>query len=164
MSDWSFWKGFVSGAALTSLVTVLKVPVLIKELWPRRAKPRLLDAKNCCILAFSGGEHVEFDLLVDNAGGTKDCSVISVELRCPNGVITDLNKAHLANFRYEPSTQLPTTISAGRTERIIASGYTNKANRFKLQPKQHSVEATAVVKFNTGKTIEKKISFIIEHT
>jgi len=165
MSDWSSLLGaFATGAA--TCFALLRGATLIKGLLPSRAKPRLLDAQNCFIRSTNivrdvNGKDVgvitafaSFELLVDNAAGSKDCSVLSIELNLPEGVITD--------FTCKPC--LPTTISPGRTEHIMARGISDKGSRIKLQPKQHSVEAMAVVKFNTGKTIEKKISFIIKHT
>lgn len=164
MFDWSSLGIFATGAA--TCFALLRGATLIKGLLPRRAKPQLLEAKNCNIRSANivrdvNGKDVgvitafaSFELLVDNAAGSKDCSVLSIELRLPDGVMTD--------FTCEPC--LPTTISPGRTEHITVRGVSDKGSRIKLQPKQHSVEATAVVKFNTGKIIKKKISFIIKHT
>ena len=144
MSEWSFWKGFFSGVALTSLVALLKGAALIKSLWPMRAKPQILEAQNCNIPPLSGADKFIFDLLVNNAG-SKNCSVISVELR--------YQECSLTQLIYEPS--LPSKISPGQTVRITTYGYTDKTNRFKLQPKQQTFEATALVKFNTNKIIQK---------
>ena len=149
MSDWSFLGVFASGAA--TCFVLLRGAKTIKDLWPSRAKPQLLEARNCCIFVAANEEYAEFDLLVNNAG-SKDCSVLSVELRWPDGVSKD--------FEYKP--RLPITISPGRTERITVEGYalTKESFKFRSRPKQRSVEATVVVKFNTDKDKKKKISFI----
>jgi len=150
MSDWWFWGLIAAGIAVS--LKLLNIATLIKSIWPDRAKPQLSDAQDCFVRVYKNCENASFDLLVDNAG-SKDCSVISVELKYREGCIT--------NFIYEPP--LPMTISPGRTERIVVAGYAFEENRFKLQPEQQSVKATAFVKFNRGKIIEKKISFIIKY-
>jgi hypothetical protein len=157
--DWSFWKGFVSGAALTALA-FLRGVAAIKALWPNRAKPQVLDTQKCFIDISPAVVTVKFELLVNNAG-SKDCSVVLVELMLPNG--------RFANLDRESSTTLPKTIAAGQTERITMWGWCGKPQelnlrplskeRLALQPPQNSVEGTVVVKFNTKKIIKKKTIF-----
>jgi hypothetical protein len=162
--DWVFWKGFLSGAASVALVflTLIKGIAALKSILPNRAKPQLLDIQNCCISIGPDTtfEPFWFELLVNNAG-SKDCSVISVELRLPNGDISKLVWA-------SSSTRLPKTIAAGQTERITRNGQCGKPQglntskeRLALQPQQNSVEGTVVVKFNTNKIIEKKTIFTV---
>ena len=173
MVDWVFWKGFLSGAASVALVflTLIKGIAALKSILPNRAKPQLLDIQNCCISIGPDTtfEPFWFELLVNNAG-SKDCSVISVELRLPNGDISKLVWA-------SSSTRLPKTIAAGQTERITRNGQcggkaqygqcskpqglNTSKERLALQPQQNSVEGTVVVKFNTKKIIEKKTIFMV---
>ena len=80
MSDWSLLGAFTAGAGVCFLL--LKGAAVIKNLWPSRAKPRLLEAQNCSISG--NGQTVWFELLVDNTG-SRDCAIISVELQWPNG-------------------------------------------------------------------------------
>lgn len=132
-----------------------------KALLPSRAKPRLLDAQGCFVRLPANREStVEFELLVDNSKGTKDCSVISVKLTWAGGGASDI--------RCGPSSSLPMTVSAGQTESIFMEGYCRrlspelrKINPLPVEPRQKSIDGTVAVKFNTDKTIEQKITFTI---
>ena len=153
MSDWTLWGAFSAGVGVC--FAGLKGAVVIKSLLPSKAKPQLSEPEDCFIFPTKGVYGIgklSFDLLVDNSKGSKSCSLMSVELKFPDGVVTD--------FVYKPG--LPTTISAGQTERVNISGDSHKANGFELLPDNTAVEATAVAKFNSKKTIEKKITFIIK--
>jgi hypothetical protein len=164
MADWKFWQGFLAGAAamIPTLFTVLKGIAELKSFFSNQAKPQLLDVQNCRISIGSASETFHFELLVNNAG-SKDCSVISVELKLPNGDISQ--------FVWAKSTELPKTIAAGQTERITRDGqcggvaqygkYKVALQRPVLQSQKNFVEGTLTVKFNTNKIIKKKTTFTI---
>lgn len=160
MFDWLSWRVFFLVVILVfiALNRVFDFIGKVRAIWPSRANPQLLEVKNCFVS--SGNEAAWFDLLVDNTG-SKDCSLILVELEWPNGAIADFEGPKPID---EPRTPLPATILPGRTKRVIMLGFFHGANRLKLQPEQNSVEATVAVKFNTGQTIKKKITFIIKRT
>ena len=165
MVDWKFWEAFSSGAiaAILTVFALIKGIAATKSLWSNRAKPQLLDVQNCCIKIESGFEPFWFELLVNNAG-LKDCSVISVELRLPNGDVSKLVWA-------SGSTRLPKTITAGQAVLITRYGQCGgvaqygkckgKLQRPVLQPQNNSIEGAIVVKFNTNKIIEKKTIFFV---
>ena len=164
MIDWSFWKAFSVGAVamLVTVVTTLNGIAELKRRWSDKATPQLLDVQYCFIVVMPDFEEFWFELLVNNAG-SKDCSVISTELILPNGDISMLV--------FEPSTSLPKTIVAGRTERIARKGQCGgttqygkckgKLPRPALQPHQNSVEGTVAVRFNTGHIIKRKVNFTV---
>jgi hypothetical protein len=164
VTNWEFLKVFGSGVIFASAVIFFfaKGIATLKSLWPNRAKPQLLDVQYCFIVIMPDFEQFWFELLVNNAG-SKDCSVISAELMLPNGDISTLV--------WEPSTNLPKTILAGRTERITRKGQCGgveqygrckgKLPRPVLQPQNNSVEGTVAVKFNTGHIIKRKVNFTV---
>jgi hypothetical protein len=161
VANWKFWKVFFAGvaSAIVAIAALIGAVDIVKN-WSSRPKPQILDAQNCSVKVSSNAETVWFELLVNNAG-VKDCSITSISLTWPDGINADLE--------YEPSTLLPKTIPAGLTERIIVYGFAYKfvdtfkpERRIELQPDQNSVEAEAVVKFNTGQIIKKSITFTVE--
>jgi len=154
MSDWLFLGAFIAGAGVCFVL--LKRAAAIKAFLSSQAKPRLLEAQECSIELSRHAKTVWFELLVYNPG-SKDCSVTSVKLRWPN--------RRLANLGYVGSTLLPKTIPAKGTERIKMYGSCHKmlsAYRLELPPKQNYVRATVAIKFNTGQTIIKKITFVVK--
>ncbi len=157
-TDWKFWKGLFIGFLSTSalFITIL---VGINEL-SKKAKPQLLKVEDC-FLQVDGLQVVEFDLLVNNAG-SKDCSVIGIDLIWP-----DKYKADLDSIK----PPLPKTLLTGHTERIEVFGdcrplekskeYGLIRKRWELPPDQNNVEGTIIIKFNTNDTITRKIIFPI---
>ncbi len=167
MIDKKYWKAFLTGAAATILTifAIIKGGEELKEIfW---TNPQILNAQNCTCAAWEGGETINFELLVNNPG-SKNCSVIEVNLIWPDGLAADLDTWG------ERITHLPKTIAPGSSEIVKMSGYGHKRHKASatdwslipegklvLRPDQNSVEATALVKFNTGYIAKKKIDFIV---
>ena len=110
----------------------------------------------------------QFELLVSNPG-SKNCSIIEVNLIWPDGLIADLDTWG------ELITALPKTISPGSSEIIKMRGNGHKKHKASatdwtlipegklvLQSTQTSVEATVLVKFNTGHIAKKRITLTVE--
>ncbi|MGA2916567.1 MAG: hypothetical protein ABSE89_11130 [Sedimentisphaerales bacterium] len=162
--DWKSWKVRLIGAVgMTAMIFGLIESV--EHIFCSHAKPQLLDTQNCIVRIGGNSEEVHFELLVNNIG-TKDCSLISIDLTWPDGLNADIG-----GLGHESLTPLPKTIPAGSTERIKMSGSGHKIReegvwegKLELKPNQKSVEATVVVKFNTGHIIKRKIIFAVERS
>ncbi|MGA1980414.1 MAG: hypothetical protein ABSG99_07645 [Sedimentisphaerales bacterium] len=156
----------------SAITIILGAYTLLKDfIW---GKPQLLNVENCFVSIPDAGEgkEIHFELLVNNAG-SKDCSVISVNLEWPDGLNADLA------WGASSSTSLPTTIQVGHTERIKMSGLDHKwhalnpdnpsdkwipEGKLEIQPNQKSAEGTVIIGFNTGYVIKRKIAFPIKHS
>ena len=157
MANWKYWKGFFAGIATAILVifALIEGTAKVKDLFTNPAEPQILDVQNCLIFPIVNNEDIRFELLVNNPG-TKDCSIISIDLTWPDGLDAEL------------FTSLPKTIPAGLTEKVVIKGWGHKMQGFRsegkleLQPDQTTAEATVTVKFNTKHIIRKKITFTIE--
>jgi hypothetical protein len=167
-SKWKSWEVFLTRVlavigAISIIIGTVKGGAELKEIfW---ANPQILNAQNCTCIVSASGEAIDFELLVNNPG-SKNCSVIEVNLIWPDGLA--------ANLDPDRGTSLPKTILPSSSETLKIRGWGHKTHRASatdwslipegklvLKPNQTSVEATALVKFNTGHIAKKKIAFIV---
>ncbi len=159
--QWRFCEVVVVGG-----LTLLAVWIGMITDWlglAKRAKPQLLEVRDCFAWVDGGKESdqtVEFKLLVNNAG-SKDCSIIGIDLVWPDGNIADLEGLRKS---------LPKTIPSGQAESLSIWGYcrppksligTIEREKIESPPEQTTLEGAIVIKFNTKHIIEKKITFTL---
>jgi len=157
-TKWKFWKGYLFGV-LTTFALLITIATGVRELL-KRAKPKLLDTKDCEAFVDSSEQTVEFKILLNNAG-SKDCSVVNVELLWPDGL-----QAQLTSFK----PPLPQTLLSGHTELLSVWGYcclskisggVIQRDKLIVPPEQDTIEGTVSITFNTKNIIKQKISFIL---
>lgn len=161
MTRFEFWS--LIFLALTAVAALMGLFVL----WPKRAKPKLKEAKNCSIDVFIERPHpkglghrhstkktVWFEFIADNAFGKKDCSLLSVstELAFKNGRCIVNDEKH--NF----ATPLPKPILAGQAEPIKIYGICEPT----IEPQEKTVEGVITANFNTGHRKMITTTFIIK--
>ena len=148
-SKWD-WKVFVKNVlaiigAISIILGTIKLCMELKEVfW---ANPQIVNAKNCRCDVFETGEQINFELLINNPG-SKNCSIMEVNLIWPNELAADSDIQII-------TPQFPETIPTGSSEIIRMTGYGHNNRKV-------SAEATVLVKFNTGYIAKKKITLMIE--
>ena len=145
--NWKFWKGFILGG-LATLATVVVIITSVAGTF-KRAKPQILAAKKCYIIRYDApAEAIDAncELFIYNKG-TKDCSVISIDLTWLNGSDIELDDM-----------PLPMIIPANSTKKVTIGG----CSKFEFRPeRQTKTEATVKVEFDTKHICEKKITFTV---
>lgn len=130
----------------------------ILSLLHKKAKPKILDAKNCSVKVSGNTETIWFELHVSNVGST-GCAIVDIGLEWPSGAYAELG--------CEGSTPLPFNILPDQTERVVVLGFSHKRNgigpvcRLKIGRKAKTVAGKATVRFNTNHRIKKRITFDI---
>ena len=130
----------------------------ILSLLHKKAKPNILDAKNCSVKVSENAETIWFELLVSNVGST-GCAIVDIGLEWPSGAYAELG--------YEGSTPLPFNISSDQTEKVVVYGFSHKrcgcgpACRLKIGRKDKTIPGKVTVRFNTNYNIKKRIIFNI---
>lgn len=165
-TDSEFWTMVGSVAAIASVIIGLLIFL------PKRAKLKILKVHNCFIAIgesikfppYFFGERVQFELLVDNSTGSRNCSITSIKLKLPDESFVELND--------EKSTKLPLIISTDKPEKVVMYGFLKRTQwlngdtgmpTLDMSPKQNSIEATIIIKVNTKKyPIKYPAIFIIK--
>ena len=130
----------------------------ILSLLHKKAKPNILDAKNCSVKVSENDETIWFELLVSNVGST-GCAIVDIGLEWASGAYAELG--------CEGSTPLPFNILPDQTERVVVYGFSHKrygfgpACRLKIGQKDKTIAGKATVRFNTNYNIKKRIIFNI---
>jgi hypothetical protein len=133
---------FVISASVATLIGLF-------VFWPRpkQAKPKFQRFENCRISPSMGNS---FEVLISNAEGSKNCSLEGAEdLIWPDGSTTPL--------KFDDKNPVPVAIRAGETVRIKIWLW----GRLPSTLGQNNIQGKVILKFNTNKTIEEDITFII---
>ncbi len=147
------------GSILALAFWLLEGANRVKNILPKRAKPTF-DKVNIWF-GFSDGRMTPLICTVEvgNAKGTKDCSLVRIEVTLkgglcigPQGQISWISGPGLVQVL---RTQLPIAVPSGQSTRATITG---SRPGLTISESDHSLDAEVTVEFNTGKTATRKIT------
>ena len=159
------WTEFASNAALVlaGALWLLRGAAAIKSVLPARAKPTFDKANIWFGFSDQSGAPLICTVEVGNAKGTKDCSLVRIEVTLkgglcigPQGRISWVKGPGLTRV---PRTQLPIPIPSGQSTRATITG---SRPGLIISESDHSLPAEVTVEFNTGKTATRKITAFLD--
>jgi len=160
-----FWKGFAWGCVVAG-ITALKGAAAVKSLWPRRARPRLGEAHVMYGYSSGLGTPVACRVDVNNHKGTKDCSVVGVEVRLGDKPVALGGTVHLSSPESSEITKVKSdgvgsAVPAGHAKRLQIVG---RCPGMAVSTADRELPAEVAVKFNNEKTLRTSVTAHLRET